>query len=315
MIINLNNCTKAQKLEVGKILNLDFNDGIRRQLAENVDHCPHCGSTSFQKYGKVKGRQRYRCNDCKKTFGTTNNTPFYRSQKDLDQWSDYLELMFESHLSVRKLAKKVGIYYKTSFYWRHKVLNALDSVNMDGKLSGVVEADETYFTLSFKGQRSGLPRKARKRGGEVRVRGLSKEKVCVLTAVDRSRKSLLKSTCLASPKTQDVINVLAPHIARDAVLVTDRHKAYVGLAELLDLTHERLGKATERRKSYHVQNINSMHSNLKRFMRPFNGVATKYLDHYLAFYKWNGQDAVAALMQPTASVTCEQLTQRRMTLK
>lgn len=37
---------------------------------------------------------------------------------------------------------------------------------------------------------------------------------------------------------------------------------------------------------YHIQQINSLHSNLKRWMSRFNGVATKYLDSYLKWHKW-----------------------------
>jgi hypothetical protein len=43
------------------------------------------------------------------------------------------------------------------------------------------------FLLSFKGKRSGLDRKARKRGGKATQRGLSHEQVPVLVARDRDR--------------------------------------------------------------------------------------------------------------------------------
>jgi hypothetical protein len=33
-------------------------------------------------------------------------------------------------------------------------------------LAGIVEGDETFILESFKGKRSGMPRKARKRGGK-----------------------------------------------------------------------------------------------------------------------------------------------------
>ena len=34
---------------------------------------------------------------------------------------------------------------------------------------------------------------------------------------------------------------------------------------------------------YHIQNANAYHLRLKEWMRRFNGVATKYLDHYLGW--------------------------------
>ena len=35
---------------------------------------------------------------------------------------------------------------------------------------------------------------------------------------------------------------------------------------------------------YHIQNVNSLHSQLKQFINRFKGVATKYLDNYLAWF-------------------------------
>ena len=87
--------------------------------------------------------------------------------------------------SIRKIAKELKISVTTAFYWRHKILNVLKK-NYSPVLKGVVEADETYFRLSFKGQRKTFPkgRHPRKRG-KAPKRGVSKEQVCVLTAIDR----------------------------------------------------------------------------------------------------------------------------------
>ena len=52
-------------------------------------------------------------------------------------------------------------------------------------LKGIVEADETYVLESRKGAR-GLGRKAPRRGGKAKKRGLSREQVPVLMAADRS---------------------------------------------------------------------------------------------------------------------------------
>lgn len=37
---------------------------------------------------------------------------------------------------------------------------------------------------------------------------------------------------------------------------------------------------------YHIQNVNSYHSRLKGWINRFNGVATKYLDHYLSWFQF-----------------------------
>ena len=37
---------------------------------------------------------------------------------------------------------------------------------------------------------------------------------------------------------------------------------------------------------YHIQHINSYHGMLKKFMRGFNGVSTKYLNNYLIWHNF-----------------------------
>lgn len=37
---------------------------------------------------------------------------------------------------------------------------------------------------------------------------------------------------------------------------------------------------------YHLQHINALHSKFKRWLMPFNGVSTKYINNYLAWFKF-----------------------------
>lgn len=316
MHVPISKLTLEDRTAIARILNLDLENNMDRRLSDNVIACPHCKHSEIKKVGKTRGKQRYKCKSCKKTFGARTNKAFHYTNKDIAVWEDFLEAMFVDRKSLRKIAEQLDICLTTAFHWRHKVLNALDAIENE-TLDVIVEADETYMQLSYKGSRN-LPRgrKARKRGGRAKKRGLSKEKVCVMTAIDRTGKSLFKSACLAAPNKQEITNVLGAHVARGAVLVTDGLLGYRGFAKDLDLMHVVLTSATEVRDAYHVQNVNSMHYNFKkRFMTPFNGVATKYLDNYLAYYKWHKQNYAAALARPTASVTWAELRARRMTLK
>jgi hypothetical protein len=47
--------------------------------------CPHCASEHVVRFGKYKGRQRYRRKCCEKTFNDTTNTFLYRSRKG-NEW-------------------------------------------------------------------------------------------------------------------------------------------------------------------------------------------------------------------------------------
>jgi len=37
--------------------------------------------------------------------------------------------------------------------------------------------------------------------------------------------------------------------------------------------------------AWHIQNVNAYHSRLKTWVRKFNGVATRYLENYLAWFR------------------------------
>lgn len=50
----------------------------------------------------------------------------------------------------------------------------------------MVEADEVFFAYSYKGTKpANMERPSRKRGKQVKNRSISKEQVCVNTALDR----------------------------------------------------------------------------------------------------------------------------------
>ena len=95
----------------------------------------------------------------------------------------------------------------------------------------------------------------------------------------------LRLTCL---RDHLVNHVSVPN----TVLVTDNAKAYKAFAEKNRILHKRFGTARVKGTN-HVQTVNALHSNLKGFMYPFKGVATKYLDNYLSFYQWQDMECDA----------------------
>ena len=56
-----------------------------RKLVQDSEPCPHCRGTSVRRNGTNRGRQRWRCGDCGKTFGATLGTPLYRLRTPLAQ--------------------------------------------------------------------------------------------------------------------------------------------------------------------------------------------------------------------------------------
>jgi len=271
--------------------NISFNDLIGKNRFRNGIVCPHCGSRAVVMNGKRNGLQNYKCKECGKYFSNTTKTIAYQSKYGFDKWKQYIECMMMG-MSIRKAASKCGISNATAFYWRHKILGALQNITeIKQKLSGIVEADETFFSLSYKGNHSRdgfvMPRKARKRGNSNHKRGLSHNLVCVPCAVDRNNGIVAMVSGTGKVSTEKVKAVFNNRIVESSVLVTDKDSSYLKFAEENHIEIFQL-KSEERvyKGIYHIQHVNAFHSHLKAFMRPFQGVSTKHLNNYLVWYAW-----------------------------
>jgi hypothetical protein len=143
------------------------------------------------------GTQRFRCKGCGKTFTATTGTPFHRL-RDKTKLLENATCLADG-LSIRKTAQRLDFSVDKTFRWRHKFLSFL-SLQQPAVLTGVVEADETMFVRSYKGQRKGLPRAAKKRAGSLKEGG-GADKVPVLVALQRGTRKVFDRVL---PDTQAV---------------------------------------------------------------------------------------------------------------
>lgn len=144
--------------------------------------CPVCQADRPHRWGHQAGLQRFRCCLCKHTFTAISGTPLARLRHK-EQWLNYSAALIEG-LTVRASGRQCGIDKNTSFRWRHRFLT-LPAATKANHLQGIIEADETFFPSSCKGQRH-LNRPPRKRGKQIHVRGTGKDQVPVLVVRDRS---------------------------------------------------------------------------------------------------------------------------------
>jgi len=284
----LKNMSEEQRLELIRLCNIE-NDKCKIDKVylsfNNHHHCPHCGSNKICKNGFIHNKyQQFKCHNCGKNYSIRTNTIFYHSKKNIKLWQEYIEL-FSQGLALRKIVEKMDkkISYPTAFYWRHKILEVMKNFDNHDKLGGIVEADETYFNESQKGSRDVRGRKPRKRGfsSEYRQAGLSHNKVCVLTAIDRNKHSFNKPVCYGHIGKEQTM-ILQHRITENSILITDGEHSYKRLKDV-KLKQLKFGKPQS--KVYHLNNINNFHSHLKKFMIRFNGVATKYLDNYVNYFR------------------------------
>ena len=271
-------------LEISKTMN----DVLINKKAKELC-CPYCDNSHIVKNGKNKTTQRYLCKTCLKSFISVTNTPIYYSRKEINTWSEYVHLLFQGY-SLRETIKIIPISLKTAFLWRHKILDALRDNLKTKELCGQIQADETYFRESFKGNHSRdgfvMPRKPHRRGTPAKFRGISKMQVCVLTALDSKKSIIIEPSCMGRPGSSDLLRVLGSVIKKDSVLVTDSLFSYKILSSYSKSKHVAIPTGSRRVGSYNIQRINNLHSKVKSFMRPYKGVSTKYLSNYMFLFKY-----------------------------
>ena len=187
---------------------------------------------------------------------------------------DHARAMIEGK-SLAKTAALCGIHPTTAFRWRHRFLRAPASDKPWG-LTGIVEADETFVLESFKGRRSDLPRKARRRGGTARHPGLHQDNIPILVARDRNGATF--DAILAQVDGASVSLALAGIVTPGNHLIGDGGKAIATFARRAGIAFHTVpspGKPSPAAPHLHINNVNAYHGRLKQWLNRFNGVATK----------------------------------------
>jgi transposase-like protein len=248
-----------------------------------MPNCPHCAAERIVKNGNARGLQRYKCRACGKTFCALTGTPLAGLHMR-GKWLGQAEAL-DAGLTLHEVAEKLDIAVSTAFRWRHRFL-ALPKDAKAEKLVGIAEADETFFLRSNKGQRRGLKRAPRRRGGKAGKRGASDEQVPVLVARDRAGSTA--DFILEAVDKLHVWIALTPLLAQDSILCTDGSKALTAVAENIGVTHHPVNLSAGIRVDgpWHVQNVNAYHSRLKQWMRRFKGVSTRHLESYLGWFRF-----------------------------
>jgi transposase-like protein len=320
----ISSLSRLELEELRTMIDQKLNPHIPYSISQLIDEqrfsagaqCPHCHKTHIRRNGTRNGKQRYICVDCGKTFGSTTGSILSGTKKDISVWVKYCECM-ANKLSLRKSAEICDIDLQTAFFWRHKILQALNADDQK-QLSGIVESDETYFPDNFKGNcnaaanlkkpkqehrgadddndtpKSPAYKKHREsghkhsRGKATSTRGLSRQKVCVPCAIDRTGKVHGMAAGRGKVSADFLHMAYDDHIIEGAVLVTDKDFSDRKFARENHLEIIQLKNKTESRKGlYNLQRANNLHGQLKNLVGNFKNVSTKHLNNYVVWLGWN----------------------------
>ena len=274
-------------------------DGVYGASGKTVEKCRKCGADKIVKFGKDKnGKQRYKCKCCGTTFTETSFSAVSRTRHSNAVWETYIHLLLTG-ASLEVCAFQCGISVRTAFIWRHKILNTLQNDQDNRVMAGIIEADEKYIPVSYKGNHKKskhfvMPREPYRRGTDNRSNNMPK--ACIMCAVERHGHSYSEVLGVGQSNTQMVTHAFEKRVVDDSIMLSDGGKALSNYfakkdkVELITLKSSMSGSHKggdpEIRGIYHIQTVNNFHKRLDAFLRRYTGVATKYLNHYVSLFVW-----------------------------
>ena len=237
-------------------------------------YCPGCGSVNVQTGANHK-TMPYRCREkgCRKKFSVRTGTVMEASNLGYQTWAVaiYLSLTSLKSVSSMKLHRDLEITQKSAWHLAHRLRTALSD---DGKglFTGPAEADETYMG----GKRANMPRAKRKV-----LKGRGAVGKSIVAGVKDRKTNEVRAQVVTSNDSKTLQSFVRDHVREGAVIYTDEHGAYRGIA---GFDHEAVNHSVGEyvRGLAHTQGIDSFWAALKRAHKgTFHKISPKHLDRYV----------------------------------
>lgn len=255
-----------------------------RNANTTFESCPKCGveDAYITRCGHTRGgKQMLLCHSCGRKFVEDTGKPSFHSWYDASVWESFIS----DTISGQTLAfseENLGIDHSTAWRWRHKVMEAVSTLEVPILLGKSAEVDEKYFRKSHKGRKiEGVPSK--KRATPASKRGISKEKVCVLTGVDRTGKGFARAYSMGKPTREDVRNI-HHHFEEGTFFWSDSTNCYDGMFKEKHSQYRKLKDRSSYNSVNHLNTVNSLHSFMEDRFQRCKGISMKYINRYVAFW-------------------------------
>ena len=259
---------------------------LKYQVKNKKIKCPKCNDDYIVKNGFKNKTQRYKCKNCNKFFSISTNTITSNVRLSYNQFLNFMICLI-NYNTIEETAKIVGLSDRDTYNIRIKIISTLKEYKKE-KLKGIVQCDEKYVRLSFKGTRKNkMPRESRKNGQEGRTSGISMEQVCILMAIDSYDNIFIKVVGLGPLSNDDLENNFTDWIEEKSILVTDSKSSYIKFAKDHNLILKQIPENKHTTKDgYHLGELNSLMSELDILLLKCRGISTRHLQEYLDLFRF-----------------------------
>lgn len=250
-------------------------DTIFENRYGDVKDCPKCGVVDTKFY-RVRGRKCYACMHCGYQLHPLAQTIFHKSETPLKSWfyAIYLFSVSKNGVSAKELERHLGVTYKTA----HRIAKQIRKLMSgdDDKLTGIVEADETYYG-------------GRRKGGFPGTR----DKTPILGAVERS--GFVKAEVRDYATKATIMAFLRSSLAFDSELHTDESRLYKWVKK--EFVHKAINHSEGEysKNGVTTNTIEGFWSQLKRSIDgTYHCVSPKYLQSYVNefVFRYNYRDVI-----------------------
>lgn len=237
-------------------------DVIFQNRYGDVKTCPGCGVIGTKFY-RVTGRKCYACMHCGYQLHPLAQTIFHKSSTPLTDWffAIYLFSVSKNGVAAKELERHLGVTYKTAHRMARRIRSLM--AQESDKLTGIVEADETYI------------------GGKMKTRKRKfQNKSSVLGVVERDGE--VRARVVDSANASTALPFLRASVEARSKIMTDESSIYRRLRR--EYPHKKVNhKAKEYvRGLVHTNTIEGFWSQMKRSIDgTYHVVSPKYLQLYV----------------------------------
>lgn len=276
--------------------------------------CPKCHS---KKVGFLQSRRLWKCKGCAKQFSAKVGTIFEDSPIALEKWMPAVWMLAncKNGISSYELARAIGVTQKTAWFMLSRIRLMLQS-KRGGKLSGVVEADETYIggkarNMHFDKKKRVMVKRGRSIAGKVAVMGLMQRHG------NEGALSQVFVESLSGLKRSEVQGKVRANVEPGSEVHTDAFRSYIGLDS--DYTHNVIDHAERYVDgNVHTNGMENFWSLLKRTIKgtyisiePFH--LFRYLDEQAFRFNLRGGNDRARFISAMTNIFGRRLTYTALT--